>query len=76
MPQWSTHSTSAGAAGRSDRPHNERLPANCASASIRTVAEVPLLERQVGQEQVPWHVAQRRCDPLVADPASLQDLAP
>jgi hypothetical protein len=28
----------------------------------------------VGQEQVPWHVAQRRRDPLVANPAGLQDL--
>ena len=38
------------------------------------VVEVSVLRRQVRQEQVPRHVAQRRGDPLVADPAGLQDL--
>jgi hypothetical protein len=38
------------------------------------VVEVGIRGRQVPQEQVPRHVAQRRGDALVADPAGLQDL--
>ena len=38
------------------------------------VIEVGVLGRQVRQEQVPRHIAQRRGDALVADPAGLQDL--